>query len=547
MAYREVCVIEVRELLRAWLAGKGLRTIAERAGVDRKTARRYVAAARGAGLVADGGEEQLTDELIGQVVAAARPMRPQGHGASWAELEAQAEQVAKWVGEDLTVVKIADLLARRGVAVPYRTLHRFCVERAGYRGRAGRDTVRVNDGQPGQECQVDFAKMGLLYDPSAGRRRTVHALIFTAVLSRHMFVWLTFAQTLEAIVAGCEAAWRFFGGVFGVLIPDNATAIVADAEATNPRFTVGWLEYGQARGFVTDPARVRSPQDKPRVERVVQYVRGNFFAGESFVDLADAQARAETWCSQVAGLRMHGTIHARPAEVFAECEAAALLPAPSQPYQLPIYLEVKVHRDHHVQIDRALYSAPKAYLGQQVQARADAELVKLFHRGQLIKTHPRQPPGGRSTDPEDLPAEKVGYAMRDLDRLIRTAAGHGPNVGIYAERLLDDKLPWTRMRQVYRLLGLARRYGSGACDTACGRALELDVVNVTKIASMLERGTENTTTAAAPRAITATAPARFARDPGEYRPVKPYWMKVIDGGRTDSGPPNTAGAASTDS
>ena len=39
MAFREVRVIEVREVLRAWLAGEGLRTAAERAGVDRKTAR----------------------------------------------------------------------------------------------------------------------------------------------------------------------------------------------------------------------------------------------------------------------------------------------------------------------------------------------------------------------------------------------------------------------------------------------------------------------------------------------------------------------------
>ena len=56
--------------------------------------------------------------------------------------------------------------------------------------------------------------MGLIHDPETGRRRVVHALIFTAVYSRHMFVWLTFGPTLEAIVAGCEAAWRFFGGVF---------------------------------------------------------------------------------------------------------------------------------------------------------------------------------------------------------------------------------------------------------------------------------------------------------------------------------------------
>ena len=54
---------------------------------------------------------------------------------------------------------------------------------------------------------------------------------------------------------------------------------------------------------------------------------------------------------------------------------------------------------------------------------------------------------------DDLPAEKAGYALRDLSRLIAACAGHGANIGIYAERLLDDPLPWTRMRSVYRLLG----------------------------------------------------------------------------------------------
>ena len=70
-------MIEIREMLRAWLAGKGQRSVARQAGVDRKTVVRYVNAALEAGLVRDGGEEQLTDELIGQVVAAVRPDAPE--------------------------------------------------------------------------------------------------------------------------------------------------------------------------------------------------------------------------------------------------------------------------------------------------------------------------------------------------------------------------------------------------------------------------------------------------------------------------------------
>ena len=276
---------EIREVLRAWLAGAGLRRVAEQAGVDRKTARRYVEAAVGAGLVRDGGMAQLTDELVGQVAQAVRPARPGGHGLAWEQLEACHAEIEALVKQGLSVVKIGVLLERRGVVVPYRTLHRFCVERCGFGKTAA--TVRVADGEPGAECQIDFGYLGLLADPVTGQRRKVHALIFTACYSRHMFVWLTFSQTLTALIAGCEAAWEFFGGVFRVLIPDNASAIVADADAVNPRFTTGWLDYAQHCGFATDAARVRSPKDKPRVERAVQYVRGNFFAGENFASLAE--------------------------------------------------------------------------------------------------------------------------------------------------------------------------------------------------------------------------------------------------------------------
>ena len=508
--------MEVREVLRGWLDGAGLRTVAERAGVDRKTARRYVQAAQEVGLDRCAGAAAVDDALVGQVVAAVRPARPNWHGAAWEALLAREEQVRAWVvgdGKDakpLSIVKIEELLARQGVVVPYRTLHRFATERCGYRVKES--TVRVADGEPGVELQVDFGQMGYLTDQD-GRRRKVHALIFTAVYSRHMFVWLTYSQTLAAVIAGCEAAWAFFGGVFKVLVPDNLKPVVTGADAVNPRLSQGWLDYAQHAGFVTDPARVRRPKDKPRVERVVQYVRGNFWAGESFTDLADAQARAVAWCSGRAGMRIHGTIQARPLEVFTGREAARLLPAP-RPYDVPVLTKVKVHRDFHVEVAKALYSVPEQFLGQYLDARADSQLVKLYHRGALVKTHPRQRPGGRSTDREDLPEHKASYALRDLTRLIGTCAGHGSNIGIYAERILDDPLPWTRMRAVYRLLGLVRRYGPDPVEQACDRALQLDVVSVTKIASMLERATEQTTPIlpTAPGAVTA----RFARQPTEF-------------------------------
>jgi len=530
MTYREVSVVEVKEILRLWLDGRSLREVTTLAAVDRKTVRRYVEAGQAAGLCHDGGAGQLSDELLGAVVAAVRPARPRGIGASWEVIASHREQINTWIEQGLTLTKAHVLLERRGIAVPYRTLHRFAVAELGFGRR--RPTVPIADGDPGVELQVDFGRLGLIPDPARGNRRVVHGLIFTAVYSRHMFVFPTHRQTLEEVIAGFDAAWAFYGGVFAVAIPDNLKPVVDRADAVAPRFNDAFREYAQARGFVIDPARVRHPQDKPRVENGVKYVRGSFFAGEEFVDLADCRARAEAWCSQVAGTRIHGSTRARPGEVFAAEEAELLGPAPDGPFAIPSFTQPKVARDRHVEVARALYSVPGELIGQRIQARADATTVKLYHRGQLLKVHPLQEPGRRHTDPADLPDEVSAYALRDLDGLARRAATYGDHVGLYATAILEHPLPWTKMRQVYRLLGLARRHGAEQTDLACAKALEVEVVNVGLIERMLARGLDTSgleTMAPAARlddaaevtAAVVPAAGRFVRDPGEFSTRRP--------------------------
>lgn len=520
MAFREVRVFEVREVLRLWLRGKGQRPISELAGMDRKTVRRYIVAAVELGLDRAGGEDQLTDLLLGQVVEKVRPHRTDGRGEARRLLDEHRDQLVQWLDRDkdgLTVVKVHELLERKGVVVPERTLHRYALDELGI-GRSVRgSTVRVDDGEPGDELQVDFGKLGRITDSETGKQRDLWALVFTPVVSRFSFVWLTHRQTIDDVIAGFEAAWAFFGGVFATVIPDNMKTVVNQADPLEPRLNQAFVEYAQARGFVVDPARVRSPQDKPRVERVVPFVRNNFFAGETFIDLADAQRRVEEWCRQRAGMRVHGTTQLHPAEHFRVEEQPVLAPAPVSVYDVPIYATAKVHRDHHIEVAKALYSIPGNLIGTRVDVRADRSLVRVFSRGQLVKVHPRQKPGGRSTDPDDLPSDKTVYAMRDLDKLQRMAAGHGESIGAYATALLDIPLPWTKMRQVYALLGLVKKWGPDRVNAACERALDAEAVNVGLIGRMLERGTENGDDTPVQQALPGTVIAgRFARDDDHF-------------------------------
>ena len=147
-------------------------------------------------------------------------------------------------------------------------------------------------------------------------------------------------------------------------------------------------------------------------------------------------------------MRIHGTTRRKPLVVFQDEERDALLPWDGEPYEIADWRNAKVHPDHHIQCLQALYSVPSDVCPprQQVEIRVDSKLVHSYHRGQLIKTHLRQPKGGRSTDPDDYPAELSAYTTRAPDRIQRSAATLGPAVGEYAERLFDGPLPWARIR-----------------------------------------------------------------------------------------------------
>ena len=508
--YREVTMIEVIEVLRLWRAGLPTKRLAAQLGLDPKTARRYLAVAEGVGLRPDGSPP--TEDEVQRVLLALHPAGGRPRGDGWAVCAAHRDRIERWLAEGVRLTKIRKLLARQGVQLTYPLLYRFAVEQLRF-GRPA-PTLPVLDGAPGQELQVDTGWVGWV--PVAERhraRRRFRAWIFTAVYSRHRFVYPTFQETTASAIEACEAAWRFFGGIFHVLIPDNTKAIIVQGDPLGARITPGFLEYAQARGFHIDAARVRHAQDKGRVERSVPTVRDDCFGGEQLGDLEAARERGQVWALEEYGTRRHSRTQQAPRTLFEQAEQPVLRPAPTAPYDLPIWASPKVARDQLAQVARALYSIPHRHVGHKVVARADAQLVRFYDRGLLIKTHARQPPGGRSIDPHDYPAERSVYALRNVEALQAQAAEHGPQIARYAAALLDGPLPWTRMRRVYALLGLVRRFGPSRLEEACALALALDMLDVRRLQRMLELGHAVPPPASSPPRV---APARYLRPASQY-------------------------------
>jgi hypothetical protein len=197
-------------------------------------------------------------------------------------------------------------------------------------------------------------------------------------------------------------------------------------------------------------------------------------------------------------------------------------PPPTTPFDVPTWTGAKVHPDHHVQVQKALYSAPTRLIGKTLDVRSDRTSVRLYVGLDLVKVHGRKAPGQRSTDPNDFPPGKAAWALRDVDTVVRAARERGERIGELAARLLEGPVPWLKLRQAYGLLRLCDRYGQDRVNAMCARALGFGVIDVPRIEGMLKDARrvedEGVTTG---RVI--PLPARFARDPSAFatRPSAP--------------------------
>lgn len=514
MGHREHNMTEILDILRRTQSGDGKRQISKATGVARNTIRKYLKIAEACGFTPLSAPETL-HQIALAVFREIYLSNQTGTSINEDLLAPHKETIRTWLHNDeLTLTKAHIKLRRMGVAVDYNALYRFSRKHLNFGGKES--TVRMAETGPGEVAEVDFGRLGLVYDPDTGKNRVLHALIVTLVRSRHQYVYTTHRQTAEALITGIESAWEFFGGVTRRVIIDNMKAAVMKADRYDPIFNRIFLEYSEHRGFIIDPAPVRAPTAKPTVERQVPYVRENFFKGEQFTNRDHAQKEAEKWCRDIAGLRIHGTTRKRPLIVFEEEEKHHLLPLQGERFDVPVWADCKVHPDHHIRFGLALYSVPNLYLRETVWVRGDSRLVRIYHDEQLIKTHPKMARGRRSTDYADYPPEKSAYAMRDCAYYIRKGGESGEAQGRFMEALFVGDFPWARIREAQKLLRLSERYGASRVEAACNRALSFGLINIHRVEGMILKAGY-----AVPRTGAAPAPsqlsARFERSASYFR------------------------------
>jgi hypothetical protein len=353
-------------------------------------------------------------------------------------------------------------------------------------------TLRLPETEPGQYAQADFGYLGRIWDPETSKLKKTYALIITLIYSRLMYVHISFKQDIRAVIEGFEAAWSYFGGIVSIVIVDNCKPAVKIPDKYNPVINKYFLEYSQHRGFIVDPTNISHPKGKPHVERMVSYVRDNFFSGENFISKEDCQERVADWCTNVAGARIHGSTKCVPMDVFKQIESAKSKPYPGDRYDIPWWANCKPHPDHHIRFKNCLYSFPSEYLKKKdFDVRGDSAFVKIYHNGSLIKIHKRLDAGKRSTDFDDYPKELSPYTLRNPNYQITQGYKRSEQIGTYIEEILKGPYPWHRLRSAQKILRLSDKYGADRMSLALIKAKAYSIYDMKRIENMLKNNVES--------------------------------------------------------
>jgi transposase len=183
----------------------------------------------------------------------------------------------------------------------------------------------------------------------------------------------------------CGRALRFLGGVPELVVPDNLRSAVTKAHRYEPDNNPTYTELAEHYGFAIIPARVRRPRDKAKVEGGVLLVERWLLAAlrnRTFFSLSELNQALSELLERL-NARAFQKLPGCRRSAFESIDRPALRALPSTPYEFAQWKKVRVHIDHHIELERHYYSVPYALVGKQLHARYTAHTVEAYITGNV--------------------------------------------------------------------------------------------------------------------------------------------------------------------
>lgn len=460
-----------REILRLLSHGISQRSIAASCGCSRSTVQRTIARAEDCGLAWPLPSE-MTDEKLRKIFS------PPPTTSSPFQKEPDYEKIHRELGRSGVTLSLLwnEYVAgcRTEGKIPFMYTQ-FCKR---YRDYAviHKATMHI-DRKPGEQMEVDWAGQTMgIRDNITGEAIPVY--IFVAVLpySGYAYVEGFISRNQENWIAAHVNAYRHFGGVTRILVPDNLKTGVDRIEWYTPVINKCYHEMAEHYDTAVIPARVRKPKDKPSVESAVSNVSTWIIAALRnwrFFTLQELNEAVFEKLSELNSKPFQKKAGSRQS-VFEEYEKTMLLPLPDKPFELAEWKICTVAYNYHISADKMFYSVPYENIKQKVDVRLTRGTVEVFLNSNRIASHVRKygHPGQYSTVPEHMPEDHQKYTHWNAERYLSWARSIGECTVMVTKAILNSrKIEQQTYRACMALLKLSDKYTASRLESACKRAL----------------------------------------------------------------------------
>ena len=469
--------VSMQELIRDFKQkGWSKRKIARTLEIDRRTVSRYLAADNSKCTISTAGSsaQNIENQVSKCTISTA------GSGGRKSLCEPWDDYIRK-KADFLSAQRIyQDMVTEHGFTGSYESVKRFVRKLE----NAGELPFRRMETAPGQEVQVDYGSGARVYGKDGKFQRT-H--LFRIVLScgRKAYSEVCYKQDTENFIRALENAFREFGGVPECVVLDNLKAAVKKPDLYDPDLNPKLRDFAKHYNCCILPTKIATPRHKGKVENSVGYVQDNALKGRKFYSLAEQNEFLRYWEKNVADTRIHGTTKRQVREMFEE-ERPFLQPLPETLYEVFKESKRKVHRDGHVEVEKAFYSVPAEYVRREVWVRYTLSTVRIYNRRmQQIALHARAEPGKFSTQRGHIPYEKISNPERGNAYMLKEADWMGRETGAWARAMLHNRgIPGTRV--LNGLLQLAEKHTAQEINQGCKMALEMNAFRLKNIRECID-------------------------------------------------------------
>jgi transposase len=451
------------------------REISRKAGIDRKTIRKY---GRQFDIIPFPEKDVFSpsDEPVATGMDEAAILNP----SPWPpailldteripfHARSACEPHQKWIEQQVRLGRNAmaiyqDLVEQFNFNHKYNSVKRFV---RGLKHKAPEQFDRL-EFLPGEEAQVDYGQ-GAMTLHSSGKYRRPRLFVMTLKYSRRSFRKVVWTSSQETWARLHEEAFRYFGGVVQYVVLDNLREGVIKPDIYEPELNPIYAAMLNHYGVMADPARVRDPNRKGTVENAIQHTQDTALKGRQFESIEAQNEWLMHWEETWAAKRIHGRMKRQVEEMFCE-EKPYLNPLPLTGFSYFQQETRKVQDDGMIQVGQSFYSALPAPLHQEVIVRIYELKIEIISPRTMekIRTHIKSHrPGAVKMEPKD----RIFNPSRQTTYLLGKAEQIGPHTKKLCELMFEEQ-GRPGQRRMQGIVNLARKYEASCIESAAETAI----------------------------------------------------------------------------